>query len=94
LAFECFLAIAQGRLIGLDLVRTPADFRGFPGGHAAMLVQVYWVAVHTYPPFPQFQDICEQAIVLKSSKPLFLSETFHRQPDLFSMGPDIKAGHG
>jgi hypothetical protein len=52
LSFKCFLAITQRGLIGLDLMRTPTDFRRFLRGHAATVVQVYWVAIHTPCAFP------------------------------------------
>src|SRR5260370_26087769 len=52
MALEFFLAAPQGRLIGLHIVETPADFRRFLCGHAAILVEVGWVVGHNHLPFP------------------------------------------
>ena len=39
MALEFFVLLSQDRLIGLDLVEAPADFRRSLCGHAAVLVE-------------------------------------------------------
>jgi hypothetical protein len=46
MVLEFFLPVSQDRLIGLDLVEAPADFRRSLCGHAAMLVEFNWVVRH------------------------------------------------
>jgi len=52
MALEFFVAPSQDRLIGLDLVEAPADFRRSLCGHAAMLVEFDWVIRHHHLPSP------------------------------------------
>jgi hypothetical protein len=52
MAFEFFLAALQRRLIGLDRVKTTADFRRFLCCHTAMLVKFYRIVSHSRFPFP------------------------------------------
>ena len=58
MALEFFVAASQDRLIGLDLVEAPADFRRSLCGHAAMLVEFNWVVRHQHLPLPpSYSDI-------------------------------------
>jgi hypothetical protein len=58
MALEFFVAASQDRLIGLDLVEAPADFRRSLCGHAAMLVEFNWVVRHHHSPSPpSYSDI-------------------------------------
>jgi len=52
MAFEFFLPVSQNRLIGLDFMEVPTDFRRSLCGHAAMLVQFNRVVRHHHLPSP------------------------------------------
>ena len=58
MVLEFFVPASQDRLIGLDLVEGPADFRQSLCSHAAMLVEFNWVVrYHLLPSPPSYSEI-------------------------------------
>ena len=58
MALEFFLPVSQDRLIGLDFMEAPADFRRSLCGHAAMLVEFNWGVGHHHLSLPpSYSDI-------------------------------------
>jgi hypothetical protein len=97
LAFEFFLAISQSRLIGLNLMRTPADLGRFLCGHAAVFVQFHRVAIHgrlpppVTPPNPRHRDLSADHPIGDPQRVVWRDQNNRRQRAILPQDPEAIA---